>query len=176
MQLAERLADEAHAGSTAFAAAHATRGQILMLKGEIAEGLALLKRASQMAQYGSDFHVYLLALECGAHLADGDRRRLRAALAELALARPDSGSLALFMLPEDEAELSPFEAERIAAIPAAQFRLMIDFFYQANGRWFMRPEHRANFMRGLVRQARRLHGADVVPPDVARIFVPMAGG
>src|SRR5690606_9754775 len=74
--LAEQLADEAFSSSTAFAAAFATRGQLLMCAGRIAEALQLYDRGLELSEFGSEFQAYLLVLKATALMALGDRHRV----------------------------------------------------------------------------------------------------
>src|SRR5690606_13703129 len=64
--LAEQVADEAFASSTAFAAAFATRGQSLMCAGRIEEAIRLYDRGLELSEFGSEFQAYLLVLKATA--------------------------------------------------------------------------------------------------------------
>jgi DNA-binding winged helix-turn-helix (wHTH) protein/tetratricopeptide (TPR) repeat protein len=171
MSLAETMADEAFARSTAFAAAQATRAQIALLKGETDLALTLFDQAIALADYGSSFHTYLLVLKAKTYYAAGNRRSLRATLNELFLVRPEARSISVMFM-QEEASLPPHLKERLATMSLAEARTILIFLYQSNARWLLRQDHQANLMRGPVRHLRNLHGPSVVPPEVAAIFLP----
>ncbi|RYE07878.1 MAG: hypothetical protein EOP22_15825 [Hyphomicrobiales bacterium] len=172
LDLAERLALDVYRNGTAFAAAHATRGQIAMYRGDIEAAAELYDQAAQLAKYGSEFHVYLLVLKCTALLAAGDRPRLRQAMAEMFVASPSTRSTAPMMLPEEESDLSDQEKALLAGLSEQTMRTMLGYLFHATARWFVRREHRANILRPMVRHARRLHGPGIVSHEIAQSFVP----
>jgi DNA-binding winged helix-turn-helix (wHTH) protein/tetratricopeptide (TPR) repeat protein len=172
MSLAERMAEEAFAQSTAFAAAQATRAQIAMLKGETAFALELFEQAIALADYGSLFHIYLLVLKAKTYCAAGDRRRLRSTLDELFVVHPEARPISIMFMLDEDAPLAPNLEERLLGMSAAEARAILVFLYQSNARWLLLPEHQANVMRGPVRHFRNLHGPEVIPHDIAAIFVP----
>jgi hypothetical protein len=172
LDLAGQLAEEAYREGTAFAAAHAMRAQIAMYKGEIEASIALFDQAAPMARYGSPFHIYLMAFKCMALAAIADRARLRATMAEMFVARPESREVNQLLLPEEEEDLTPEERMILEAMSAKQFALLLGVLYHTAAKRFSRPEHRANIMRGTVRHARRLHGPDIIDAEIAQLFVP----
>lgn len=151
MSLAERMADEAFARSTAFAAAQATRAQIAMLKGDTDLALNLFEQAIALADYGSPFHAYLLVLKAKTFCATGDRRSLRATLDELFVVRPEARPISIMFMLGEDAPLAPHLEEKLTAMSVVEARTLLVFLYQSNARWLLLPQHQANVMRGPVR-------------------------
>lgn len=172
IDLADRLATEAFAQSTAFAAAHATRAELLMYSGRIEEALALYDEAIAMSAYGSEFHIYLLVLKCTALMAMADRQRLAQAAAEMYLAKPETRWLGIFMAAPEADGMPPEIGERLASMRPEEVSAIVGYLYFTKARIFARADHRANVMRGLVWHARQLFGPHVLPPAVAQLFVP----
>ncbi|MEI9902482.1 MAG: hypothetical protein WDN31_23025 [Hyphomicrobium sp.] len=88
-ELAARLADEAFARSTAFAAAFALQAQMRACQGHIDEALLLYGKAIEMADKESEFHVYLLVLKIVALLAGGKPKALDRACTDLYAIKPE---------------------------------------------------------------------------------------
>ncbi len=170
-ELAERLAEDAFARSTAFAAAFATLGQFRMCSGAFAEAIDLYDDGIELSPPGSTFHVYLAVLKCTALLAAGDRSGLAAAAEALfAVAPAERLRIGLFFVPPDSDAL-PAELEAVAAsLPAPYMRELVFYQYQVAARHFRRAAHRHNVMAGFTRLVERLHGADAIPPAIARRF------
>jgi len=168
-ELAERLAEEAFARSTAFAAAFATLGQLRMCRGAFAEAVGLYDDGIALTPPGSTFHVYLAVLKCTALLAAGDRPGLAAAAEALfAVAPAERLRLGLFLVPPDSDAL-PAALEAVAAgLPAPYMRDLVFYHYQVSARHFRRPAHRHNVMAGFTRLAGRLHGPAAIHPVAAR--------
>lgn len=164
---AEALAEEAFERSTAFAAAFSTMAQLRMYRGRIDEAVALYDKAIEMSEKGSEFHLYLLVLKCGALLAANNREALAAASAALYAANPLTRvHIGPFLVSADE-ELPPDLASLAAALDETHARRLIAHLYYVSARRFLTPEHRGNVMRGLTTHLVRRFGEDVVPPKVA---------
>lgn len=169
-ELADRLAEEAFAGSTAFGAAFATRGQMLMCQGEFAEACRLYDQGVALAEFGSDFHVYLLVLKCTAQMGGDDRAAVARTADELYLARPATRWMGLFFLSPYDDALPPDIAQMLAAFTPARGQETLTHLYHTSARHFLDSRHRANVMRGPAYHFRRLLGAESVPDEVAQLL------
>jgi DNA-binding winged helix-turn-helix (wHTH) protein/tetratricopeptide (TPR) repeat protein len=172
VELADRLAEEAFSRSTAFAAAHATRAQVLMRGGDLERAIRFYDDAIAMSEFGSTFYVFLMVLKCLALLAGDDRKGLAETATEMALARPDTLWVQLFHVAPEPGGIPEPVREHFSALGPQEMAMMMAYLYRAYARSFARPEHRINIMRGLVWHAKRMHGADVIPSDVGGLFVP----
>ncbi len=169
-ELADRLAEEAFAGSTAFGAAFATRGQMQMCKGQFAEAGQAYDRGAALAEFGSDFHIYLLVLKCTAQMGADDRAGVVRTADELYLARPATRWMGLFFLSPYADSLPPDIAQMLAAFTPERGRETLTHLYHTSARHFRDPRHRANVMRGPAYHFRRLLGAEAVPLEIAQLL------
>lgn len=170
LDLAEQLAEEAFAESTAFAAAYATRGQMLMCRGAIAKAVALYDKGIELAAYASDFHIYLLVLKCTALMADDDRAGVAQTSEELYLAIPESRQMAPFFLSPYDNQLPEAVAAALSAHTLEGARHLLRHLYHTSARHFVATAHRANVVRGLATALRRQFGAEAVPDDIGRLL------
>lgn len=168
--LADRLADEAFAGSTAFGAAFATRGQMLMCKGQFTEACLLYDRGVALAEFGSDFHIYLLVLKCTAQMGADDRAGVARTADELYLVRPPTRWMGLFFLSPYDDALPPDIAQILATFSPERGHETLTHLYHTSARHFRHATHSANVMRGPVYHFRRLLGAEAVPNEVAQLL------
>jgi tetratricopeptide (TPR) repeat protein len=168
-ELAEQLADEAFASSTAFAAAFATQGQLLMCGGRIGEAVRIYDRGLELSEFGSEFQAYLLVLKATALMALGDRQGVGRVAAELFSARPASRELSLFFA-SDESALDPVQQIMLGAIAPEQARLMLLHLLHTSARHFRAAGHRANVLSGLTGLLAAHFGPGVVPSAVAAIL------
>ena len=169
-ELADRLAEEAFAGSTAFGAAFATRGQMLMCKGQFTEACQLYDRGVALAEFGSDFHIYLLVLKCTAQMGANDRAGVVRTADELYLARPATRWMGLFFLSPYADILPPDIAQMLAAFTPERGHETLIHLYHTSARHFRDPRHRANVMRGPTYHFRRLLGAEAVPVEITQLL------
>ncbi len=170
LDMAEQLADEAFADSTAFGAAYATRGQMLMCRGAIAEAVALYDKGIELAEFGSDFHIYLLVLKCTALMAGNDRPGVARTSEELYLARPNSRWMAPFFISPYDDDLPEPVAAALSAYSPERCQQVLRHLYQTSARHFLAVGHRANVMRGLATGLRRLVGPQAIPDDIAKLL------
>lgn len=72
LELAEALAEDAFAQSTAFASAFAVLGQLRLNRGRLHEAIDYFDQGIELAEPGSEFQVFLMVLKCTTLLALGD--------------------------------------------------------------------------------------------------------
>lgn len=165
-ELAARLAEDAFATSTAFAASFALQGQICACQGRIGEALSLYDQGIEMSEPGSEFHVYLIVLKVIALLALGDRAPLDRVVAELYTLRPLTRMQFGLMLSPPSPELPADLAPALAALDEARARNLIHYFFNVCARRFTDPQHRRNVMLGLLTHMVRRFGPGIVPASV----------
>lgn len=168
-ELAEQLADEAFASSTAFAAAFATRGQLLMCADRLDEAIRIYDKGLELSAFGSEFHAYLLVLKATALMAANQRRALARVTAELFTARPASRELALFFA-FDPFRLDAGQQAILASLTPDQARLMLLHLHHTSARHFRQKHHRANVLAGLANVLRHRFGPAVVPAELAALL------
>lgn len=169
LALVDRLADEAFAKSTGFAAAFATQAQIRMYSGRIGEALRLLDSGAELSEPASEFQVYLLILKCIALMAAGRRRMLDRTSDQLYALRPEYRFHIGLMLADPTLEaLSPDLEMVLAAIDEAAARSALDYLFYVAGRRFPKLRQRSNVMAGLTTHLSRRFGGDIVPARIAR--------
>ncbi|MFK8253160.1 winged helix-turn-helix domain-containing protein [Ancylobacter terrae] len=167
-ELAGQLAEHALAHSTAFAPAFSTLGQVRMCEGQIAAALELYEHGIELAEPGSQFHVYLMTLACVAHLAAGDRPALDRACARLYAVHPlAEAQFGSFATPLNEAG-SPVIAQVIGGLDARRAHAALRYSYYVSARMFLQEEHRENLLRDLLALLGGRFGWEVVPDEVWR--------
>lgn len=157
------LARRGFAGTTAFATAFATLAQCHSHAGEFAAAHELYDRAIDLAEPGSEFHVYLLVLKCLACLGSGDLAALAHWRAVLFIAKPATRQETGLIFHSPDPELP---ADLAAVLPLLGDTTLSQLLYllQRNARsLFRHPEHQANLLRGPVTQIARHVGTHVVP-------------
>jgi DNA-binding winged helix-turn-helix (wHTH) protein/tetratricopeptide (TPR) repeat protein len=169
-ELADRLAEEAFAESTAFGAAFATRGQMLMCKGEFEEACRLYDKGIALSEFGTDFHIYQLVLKCTALMAADDRSGVARTADEMYLARPATRWMGLFFLSPYEETVPDAVAAMLAGFTPARGRETLTHLYHTSARQFRRRSHAANVMRGPAHHFRRLLGPEAIPADIAGLL------
>ncbi|MDH6230887.1 DNA-binding winged helix-turn-helix (wHTH) protein [Mesorhizobium soli] len=168
LDLAEKLADEAFAKSTAFAAAFAVQGQIRMFKGAIDQSVVLLDKGIELSERGSEFHIYLLVLKCTALLAADDRPALDRTCTELYALRPLTRVQIGFYVTPAHVEWLPHHLEAaLDKYNALLARGFVEYLYNLSARHFRQRNHRRNVMLNLATHMSRRFGAEVVPQEVA---------
>ncbi len=174
--LAERLAEEAFEGSTAFAASFAILGQARLMRGRLAEGIDLLERAAEMAEYGTEFWIYTLVVLCGGKLAAEDRAGLRATLQRLHEASPQTLiTVAPFCVPADEPLAPPGQAFLSNLGPDGAARTL-EYIFMTSVRQYEDLRHQRNVLRAFAERLQQMYGPDVVPPRLRALLEPAAGG
>jgi DNA-binding winged helix-turn-helix (wHTH) protein/tetratricopeptide (TPR) repeat protein len=173
--LAEQLAEQAFAASTAFAASFAILGQIRMGAGAAEQAVELYDHGLEMAEPGSQFEVYLLVLRASALLAAGDRERLEATCARLYAVKPITRlQIGMFVaLPEANA-LPPDMRAMFEQFDFQRAERLVTYLYYIFARLYRRQEHRDNLMRGLIAHAVRRFGPSVVRDEVWRAVPGLA--
>jgi hypothetical protein len=179
--LAERLAEQAFAASTAFAASFAVLGQIRAGKGDIDAAVTLFEHGLEMSEPGSEFEVYLLVLKVSAHLADGDRAALAATRDRLFAAKPATrATIGLFLVAPEADGIPPELAPLFSQFDAERAQRTVTYLYYVSARLYRRQEHRENIMRGLITQMVRRFGTSVIAEEVRRavpgLMEPAPGG
>ncbi len=165
IDLAERLAEQAFATSTAFASSFATLGQIRMCRGDIAGAVDLYDHGIELAGEDSEFRVYLLVLKCVALLAADDRVALERTSAALYALKPVTRyQVGLSLAPAGP--LPPDLDMLVSQFDAMRAGMGIVYVYYTFARLFERPAHRENIMRGLLGNLTQRFGTDIVPGEV----------
>lgn len=173
--LAEHLAEQAFAASTAFAAAFAILGQIRLGAGAAAQAVDLYDHGLELAEPGSQFEVYLLVLRAAALLAAGDRAALESTCERLYAVKPATRSqIGLFVtLPEPDG-MSAEARGWFELLSFEQAESTVMYLYYVFARLYRRQEHRENFLRGIVAQMVRRFGPSVVAEEVWRAVPGLA--
>ncbi|KCV54012.1 winged helix-turn-helix domain-containing protein [Bordetella bronchiseptica] len=167
LKLAATLTDEAFEASTAFAAAFTMKALTLACQGEIDRAVDLYDRAIELAETGSQFHIYLLILKGSALLAADRRGEVAQMVAELSAFDPASrGWVGLIFLSPKSKRTPP----ALAMIPKEAGRRMLTYLHRTTARQFERRHHQKNVLHGLAIHLARVHGADVIPPPLREYF------
>lgn len=166
--LAEQLAEQAFAASTAFAATFAILGQIRLGAGFAEQAVELYDHGLELAEPGTQFEVYLLVLRAAALLAANDREALELTSERLYRIAPSSrASVGLFSAPPDE-PLPPDLGMAFERFDFDKVRSSVRYLYFVFARLYRRQEYRENLMRGLISHAVRRFGPAVVDAEIWR--------
>lgn len=164
---AERLAAEAFAQSTAFAAAHSTRGQIMLCQGDTAAASRLFDHAIRLAKRGSAFHVYLLFLKCQTRMCEGRYAEAEAVLNELYEVKPTARyEVGLVLIPATWHKLPPDLSAVISSLTPALAARILEYLDRMAACQLTVREQRCNLLRGPVRQLTARFGLGIVPQRV----------
>jgi len=171
LDLAERLTEEAFMASTAFAAAFSMKAQIAASRGQIDEAASLYDKAIEMAEPGSQFHIYLLILKAVAMMA-GERR---GEVDHLALQLHDlvpgaQTSFGLFFASPQAKRLPPSQEQALASMPPAFGQHFATYLFKVSARQFKRRPHQRNVLKGLTIHLMRQHGSAAIGPEIAGRF------
>lgn len=171
LDLAERLTKEAFLNSAAFAAAFSMEAQIAASRGEIDEAVSLYDKAIELAEPGSQFHIYLLVLKAVAMMA-GDRRGAVDHLAvELHNLAPGSqATFGLLLVSPKTKALAPSLEHTLAVMSPALGRHLTTYLFRVSARQFQRRIHQRNVLSGLMIHLQRHHGDAAIAPEIARCF------
>ncbi|MDR2216582.1 MAG: helix-turn-helix domain-containing protein [Nevskiaceae bacterium] len=169
-QTALQLAQSGFAGTTAFAAALPTLAQCHVHAGDFAIADALYERSLELAEPGSQFHIYLLTLRCLACLGSGDREALARCRAELFAVHPPARQDMGFLLHSPDPELPPDIAAVLPRLPENILRLMVYFVPRSTRRLFGNPEHQANLLRGFAAHLARYMGPHVLSDELRALI------
>lgn len=177
VDLAARLTDEAFGQSTAFAASFSMKAQIAASRGEIDDAGALYDKAIELAEPGSQFHIYLLILKTVAMMA-GDKRGVVEHLAvQLYDLEPRAQtSFGLFFISPRASQLHAPMEQALAAMPVVQAQRFSDYLFRISARQFQRPSHQRNVLKGLTTHLVRHHGSEAVAPVIRKRFPELVKG
>ena len=166
--LAEQLAEQAFAASTAFAAAFAILGQIRLAAGAAEQAVDLYDHGLELAEPGSQFEVYLLVLRSAAQLAGGDREGMEATCERLYRIQPGARLQMALVTARPDTTL-PAEALLIhTPFDFARAQSLVMYFYYVFARLYRRQEHRENLLRGVIAHMVRRFGPTVVEEEIWR--------
>lgn len=160
------LARSGFAGTTAFAAAWPTLAQCHVHAGDFSTAHALYERSLELAEPGSQFHIYLLTLRCLACLGSDDREALARCRADLFAAHPPARQDMGFLLHSPDPELPPDVAAVLPMLPEAVLRPMVYLVQRRARGLFASPEHQANLLRGFATHLVRHAGPSVLDDDL----------
>ncbi len=177
LDLAARLTDEAFSQSTAFAASFSMKAQIAASRGAIEDAEALYDKAIELAEPGSQFHIYLIILKTVAMMA-GDKRGVVEHLAvELYDLVPRAQtSFGLFFISPRASQLHAPIEQALAAMPVAQAQRFSDYLFRISARQFQRPSHQRNVLKGLATHLMRHHGKEAIGPVVRKRLPELVKG
>ncbi|MBB3932810.1 DNA-binding winged helix-turn-helix (wHTH) protein/tetratricopeptide (TPR) repeat protein [Kaistia hirudinis] len=165
--LAEELAEQAFAQSTALAASFAMIGQIRLFRGEPQEAIELFDRGIALTERGSEFHLYLLTFRLTAELAGGDRAASAASFAELCALNPRSlFDVGPFIAEARDDGMNPAVQALFDQFDLARTRGAVAYLHFVMGRHFRVEAQRERILAGIVYHARRRFGADAIPEEV----------
>lgn len=166
LALAEALAEEAFARSTAFASAFAVLGQLRLNRGRLWEAIEHFDQGIGLAEPGSEFQVFLMVLKCTTLLALDDRQACLAASEALYRAKPLTRmQMGLFLCSPDE--VLPDDLRQILlALDADMLRRLLAHFEYLFVRRVPDAAGRRNMFRGVLAQLARHRPLDELPAPV----------
>ncbi|WP_176084604.1 helix-turn-helix domain-containing protein [Martelella sp. HB161492] len=169
--LATKLAEQAFMQTTAFAAAFAIRGQFLATEGNLQDGIMLYDQAIELADRGSQFHIYLLINKAVALMAGNQRRAVEELTAELYLLDPRARlKLGLMFLSPGAKTVTPDLLPVLDVITVHQSNMLLRLLYNVSVRQFSARSHQLHILRGPVTHLTRRLGGEAVPDMLQRLF------
>lgn len=166
LALAEALAEDAFARSTAFASAFAVLGQLRLNRGRLREAIAHFDQGIELAEPDSEFQVFLMVLKCTTLLALDDRQACRAASEALYRTKPlTRAQMGLFLSSPDEA-LPEDLRQILLALDADLLRRLLAHFEYLFVRRVPDAAARKNMFRGVLAQLARHRPLDELPERV----------
>lgn len=166
IDLAEALANEAFAQSTAFAASFPILAQINAARGRFGESVSLYDKAIELAEPGSEYHLYILVLKCTVLLASGDMDAVQTAAADLHAVKPSTRMALGLLTARFDRPLEADLAQVLAMLDAEGARKMLAYLHYNSARHFLAARHRDNVMRPLSQHLRRRFGNALVEDAV----------
>jgi len=168
--MATELAESAHDGSTKVAASLAVVGQLRSFNGRFDDAQECFEQARNLAKKGSDFHIYVLVLQCQMLLAANNRNALKKTQRELYRSRP---ATIVFFEPilTDPAKPSIRAQAVIMMLSTKRAQGLLQYLFYISGRLFEKVEHRENMMRAPLILLRRRFG-DAVLTEEMRAALP----
>lgn len=167
--LAEQLASEALATSTAFATALPLLGQCKAWRGDLEGAIVDFDQALSLCARDSEFEVYLLALKSGVLLAQNDHAGALELMGRLLQIKPAAlRVIGLTYLPPGDAPPTPQLRDLLEDVTPREARTVLVYQYYMGARYFGVPDHAANNMRGPIEHLTRRFGAEVAPPEMLR--------
>ncbi|WP_343719489.1 helix-turn-helix domain-containing protein [Achromobacter dolens] len=167
LELAEALAEEAFAQSTAFASAFAVLGQLRLNRGRLQEAIDYFDQGIELAEAGSEFQVFLMVLKCTTLLALDDRQACLAACEALYRTKPlTRAQMGLFLSSPDE--VLPDDLRQILlGLDADLLRRLLAHFEYLFVRRVPDAAARKNMFRGVLAQLARHRPLDGLPARVS---------
>lgn len=175
LELAEALAEDAFAESTAFASAFSVLGQLRLNRGRLREAIDYFDQGIELAEPGSEFQVFLMVLKCTTLLALDDRQACLAASETLYRTKPLTRmQMGLFLASPDEALPDDLRQILLSLDAGLLRRLLLHFDYL-----FVRrvPDMagRKSMFRGVLAQLAQHRPLDELPPPVQAYALGGAG-
>ncbi|CUJ86915.1 Uncharacterised protein [Achromobacter sp. 2789STDY5608615] len=166
LELAEALAEEAFARSTAFASAFAVLGQLRLNRGRLREAIDYFDQGIELAEAGSEFQVFLMVLKCTTLLALDDRQACLTACETLYRTKPlTRAQMGLFLSSPDE--VLPDDLRQILlTLDAGLLRRLLAHFEYLFVRRVPDAAGRKNMFRGVLAQLAKHRPIDDLPPQV----------
>lgn len=175
IDLAARLTDEAFGQSTAFAASFSMKAQISASRGEIEDAAVLYDKAIELAETGSQFHIYLLILKAVAMMAGGRRGAVEhLAIQIYNLVPQGQNRWGLFFTSPKAKSLPAIQEHALAAMSSGFGQHLTAYLYRISVRQFIRPIHQRNILKGLTTHLIRHHGSEAIAPMIRRKFPELA--
>lgn len=164
---AVRLTDDAFQTSTAFASAFAMKAQLQAAHGDIDAALGLYARAIELAEPGSQFHIYLLIMKLTALMADNRRGAIDHVTAELYARDPAiHAQVSLFFLSPRARQVPVALQPLLSLMTLADAQRLLKYLYRVSARQFRHKRHQRNVLRGAAVHLVAHFGPEVLPPEV----------
>jgi tetratricopeptide (TPR) repeat protein len=175
LELAEALAEDAFAQSTAFASAFAVLGQLRLNRGRLPEAIDYFDQGIELAEPGSEFQVFLMVLKCTTLLALDDRQACQAACETLYRTKPLTRmQMGLFLASPDE--VLPDDLRQILlSLDAGLLRRLLLHFDYLFVRRVPDAAGRKNMFRGVLTQLAQHRPLDDLPAPV-RVYAQGGAG
>jgi DNA-binding winged helix-turn-helix (wHTH) protein len=165
LALVERLTAEAFEASTAFAGIFAMKAQIANSRGDVDRALDFYDKAIELADQGTQFHIYLLVLKAIALMASEKRRALDELLPELYERDPPSrAGLGLYFASPQASGLPQHLEDTLRSAPIATASHALRHLHRIGARYFPKPAQRRAVLKGAATHLVRIHGPAVIPP------------
>lgn len=174
---ARQLADRAFEASTAFATAFALRGQVAASLGEIDQAIELYDKSMELADRGSQFHIYLLVIKGVALMAANRRNDVNHLTTELYALEPSACAKfgILFVSPRANT-LTPVLTSVLETLSPASANSMLRYLYRVSVRQFQHRHHQLNVLRGAAVHFVKHFGSQAIPGELQRQFPELVNG
>ena len=169
------LARSGFAATTAFATAFSTLARCHAYEGRFDVADDLLQRSIELAEPGSEFHVYLLVLRCIVQLGSGDTRALAVCRDTLFAVKPATRQEVGVWYYGGEAELPPDLAALLLQLDGVVLQRLLYMSERRVRLYFRDPAHQANALRGFVRHVAQHAGSDLLPDSLRALLDAVPG-